>query len=388
VKLALLKGNRFNPWHLHVYEHLRGAPRVSLFRADSEIQRYFDQRTDELAAFDIERIYFNTQAGNPVRRWMHLVRERYLDHEPRILPFHERLRAFDLIQTWELFTDWSAEALEAKRRFGMPVTVMVWDTIPFNMERNPERRRMKERVAAEADRFLVHTERSQRMLDIEGVSPERVVKVPVGIDLERFAPGGGNRTALGLADDEFVILFVGWLLPRKGVDFLILALRELIHDADLAKIKVRLAMVGSGPGRERVERLITRLGVGDRCTFLGSLPYGHMPDVYRCADAFVLPSIAEPTWQEQFGMSLIEAMACGTPVVATLSGAIREIAGDAAVLTQPNDFPALYHALKQLILEPARREDLAAAARARACDQFDLDAAANALSDVYDGLVR
>ena len=86
-------------------------------------------------------------------------------------------------------------------------------------------------------------------------------------------------------------------------------------------------------------------------------------------------------------MALIEAMACGVPVVATLSGAIPEIAGDAAVLTQPNDFPALYEAVKHLVLDPSKRVDLAAAGRARACEHFDLDACAGALSDVYDTLV-
>ncbi len=388
VKLALLKGNRFNPWHLRPYKHLRGNPDVTIFRAESEIQRHFDKRDDGSIGFAVERTYFDTQVGNPLTRFANVLRERYRHREPRIVPFHERLRDFDLIQSWELFTQWSAEALVARERYGIPLAVMVWDNIPFNMEHDRARRELKQRVAAKADRFLVHTERSLRMLAIEGISLDRVTKFQPGIDLEAFSPGPGHRGAFGTSEDEFVILFVGWLLPRKGIDFLILALRELLHDTALESRKVRLLMVGAGLGRDRVEQLIVRLGAGHACIFAGALTYDRMPDAYRSADVFVLPSIATPEWQEQFSVSLIEAMACGVPVIASLSGAIAEITGDAAILCQPNDFHALYTALKDLMLNPSKRQDLAAMGRARALECFDLRKSAQVLSDVYDNLLE
>jgi glycosyltransferase involved in cell wall biosynthesis len=111
-----------------------------------------------------------------------------------------------------------------------------------------------------------------------------------------------------------------------------------------------------------------------------------MPAIFRSADAFVLPSIATPEWQEQFGMSLIEAMASGVPVVTTYSGAIPEIAGSAAELCQPNDFLALYTSLKKLVLEPETRENLASLGRERALAHFRQDDYALALSDVYESL--
>lgn len=387
MRLALLKGNRFNPWHLQAFKGLRGSPSITAFRAESEIQEYFDQRDDNTLGFPVERIYFDTQVGNPAGRWMRTFQERYFGREPRIVPFFERLECFDVLQSWELFTDWSAQALQAKQRFGIPLAVMVWDNIPFNMERNPARRELKQRVAANGDVFLVHTERTRRMLDMEGVSAGQVVKFNPGVDLDLFSPGKGPREALGLAEDEFVILFVGWLLPRKGVHFLIFALRELLNDPALKSRRVRLLIVGSSPGAERVERLIARVGVEHACTFAGSLPYNRMPEAFRAADLFVLPSIATPEWQEQFGMSLLEAMACGVPVISTLTGAIPEIAGESAVVCQPNDFFALYGALKRLILDPAERADLGAAGRARAEAHFGLQEYARALSDVYDGLL-
>lgn len=387
MKLAVLKGNRFNPWHLLAFNQLPGAPEVTAFRAESEIQQYFVQRGDSALNLPIERIYFDTQAGPFLRRAWNEFATRYLGREPRILPFHDRLQGYDLIQSWELFTDWSSEAVEAHRKWDIPLSVMVWDNIPFNMERNPARRTMKERVAANADLFIVHTERSRRMLDVEGVHQDRVVKIDPGVDTGRFSPGRGHRERFGLPEDAFVVLFVGWLLPRKGLDFLLLALRELIHDPRFRDQNLRLLVVGSGPGRDRIERLIDRLDVRNICVLAGSLPYAEMPEAFRAADVFVLPSIATPEWQEQFGMSLIEAMACGIPVISTFSGAIPEIVERAAILCQPNDFVSLYEALRDLLSDSGKRQALAEQGRMHALARFRLEKYAEALGSVYARLV-
>lgn len=387
MKLALLNGNRFNPWHFQGYKYIEGNPEITAFRAESEIQHFFDARDDGSAGFRFERIYFDTQAGNPIPRLVKSVRTRYFDREPRILPFYNRLEGFDLLHTWELFTDWSEQALIAHRKYGTPLLVMVWDNIPFNMERNPARRDLKKRVAAGADLFVVHTDRSRRMLDLEGVDADRVVLVNPGVDTDKFCPGPRQRAGFGLGDDDFTILFVGWFLPRKGMDYLLLALRELLQDPACKNRRVRLLAVGSGPGKDRIDTLLERLNLSDSCVFAGSLPYNRMPEAFRAADVFVLPSIATPEWQEQFGMSLIEAMACGTPVISTLSGAISEIVGDSAILCQPNDFVSILDALKRLMANPRLREDLGASGRQRALDLFTLRKFAAGLGGAYSRLV-
>jgi len=381
VKLALLIGNRHTPWHFRGYRRLRGAPEITVFRAESEIQRRFDERDDEESPFHCEPLHFDTQQGPA--SFLHALRERYARREPRIRPFAERLQGFDAIQSWELFTDWTAEALEARRRFDIPLAVMVWDNIPFNNEQTEERLAVKRRALRETDRFIVHTERSRRMLLIEGADSSRIVYVPPGVDADLFCPGPSERAAFGLDDGDLVVLFVGWFLPRKGLDFLLMALRELT-DRTPGGRPIRLLMVGSGPGRERIEALIARLDLAAHCVFAGSLPYRRMPAAFRSADAFVLPSIATPEWQEQFGMSLIEAMACGTPVIGASSGAIPEIIGDAGLLCQPNDFVSLSDALSRLLESDDLRGELSVAARKRVSDRFTLDHFANALSLLYE----
>ena len=388
MKLALLKGNRFNPWHLQGFKRLPGNPEIVAFRADSEVQQRFGQRDDGSAGFAVEPIYFDTQAGNPFQRMMNVFGTRYLGREAHIVPFYERLQGFDVIQSWELFTDWSEQAVTARERFQVPLSVMVWDNIPFNMERDPRRRENKSRVIAGTDRFLVYSERSRRTLEIEGVDAARITPINPGVDTELFCPGAPDRAPFGLTDEDFVILFVGWLLPRKGIDFLLLALRELLADSAANHRRIRLLVAGSGPGKDRVDALAARLNLSDACVFLDPQPYNRMPDVFRAANVFVLPSIATSEWQEQFGMSLIEAMACEVPAVATLSGAIPEIAGEAAALCQPNDFLSLFHALKRIVENDSLRHELAAAGHSRALEHYDLRTHTQALADVYNELIR
>lgn len=379
MKLALLKGNRFNPWHMQAYAKLDDWD-VTCFRADSEIQQRFDERGGAGPDFAIEPIHFRGGDATLSRKIQH--RLGMLDSpftDAVIEPFHDRLQGYDLIQSWELFTPWTAEALEAKKKYGVPLAIMVWDNIPFNQEKTEAQRETKKRAIAEADRFLVHTERSRRMLQIEGVDDARITMAPIGVDVKRFAPREGDRAALGLSADKFVVLFVGWLLPRKGIDFLIWAMADLTKRIDSP---LHLHIIGT-VGEDRVKPLLDRVGDAFTHTFAGSVPYADMPAHYNAADAFVLPSIATDEWQEQFGMSLIEAMASGLPIVATRSGAIPEVAGDAATLVQPNDFTAISDALHEFIHAPNDASALAQRARSRAQENFDLNKCANEMEKIY-----
>lgn len=379
MKLALLAGNRFSPWHFNVFTQLGPEVQCTAFRAESEIQQRFDERGAAKLPFPVEPVYFDTQAGPLPSQLYAIAAERYRDRPPAILPFHKRLAGFDAILTWELFTEWTREALEAKRLFGIPVHVMVWDNIVFNNEDTLEKCETKARALREADSFIVHTERSRAMLLLEGVPAERICLLPPGVDVDLFTPGVGDRVALGLAQDEFVVLFVGWLLPRKGIDFLLQALRLW---RDKGGPRIRLLIAGAGPGEERVRDLIQRLQLDDVCIMVGSRTYEEMPALFRCADLFVLPSIAAPTWQEQFGMALLEAMACGVPVLSTWSGSIPEMVGEAGTLCQPNDFVALQADMARLAEDASLRHELGEHGLERVRERFQLRAYAAGLREL------
>ncbi len=383
MKLALLAGNRFSPWHLEAFSRLTPDVACTAFRAESEIQRHFTERGADCLPFPVEPVYFDTQAGPLLTKWFNVLAERYLGHSPDVLPFHERLAGFDRILSWELFTPWTREALAAKRASGIPVDLMIWDNILFNNEDTPEKRRVKRQAIQEADRLVVHTERSRLVLEMEGAPRERIHVIAPGVDTEAFAPGVGERHALGLNENDFVVLFVGWLLPRKGIDFLLPAFRRLVDEGIPDGRRPRLLIAGSGPGEDRVRKLLSRLTLQDYTLFARPRTYARMPALFQSADLFVLPSIATDTWQEQFGMALLEAMSTGIPCIATESGAIPEILGDAGLLCQPNDILSLTHALAKLSANPGLRSYLAQRGRARVEQTFSLTAYIDALRGLY-----
>ena len=113
-----------------------------------------------------------------------------------------------------------------------------------------------------------------------------------------------------------------------------------------------------------------------------------MHAAYNVADVFVLGSTARPGWLEQFGYVLPEAMASGTPVIATLHGSIAEVVGDCGVLVPPSDFLGLAGAMQRLLDDPGERERLARLGRARALAEFDSHKQADRLLEAYESLMQ
>jgi glycosyltransferase involved in cell wall biosynthesis len=208
------------------------------------------------------------------------------------------------------------------------------------------------------------------------------------VDLKRFRPGPKDEVLLRLLhipEDAFVVTFVGKLASHKGVYVLPYALKIL---ADDGMTKVHVVLAGRGAQRGPLEKLVGLLGLADRFHFLDFLGYHDIHRVHSIADAFVLPSYPTLTWQEQFGFVLVESMASGKAVVASNSGAIGEVVGDAGLLFPAGDFDALAGLLRRLITDRALREDLGGKARARAEALFDPSRNADALYDVYQQVVR
>lgn len=377
--LALIKDAQYNPVRLAAFRNLHGKPGITVFH-----------RPDPSSIHDVSDdvnycpIQLDTEAGPILRRWRNRLSGWLRQRTPSILPFHEDLECFDLLHSWDLYTAGSAQALIARQRKGMPLCVTVWDTIPFHLERNPERRRRKESIAAAADRLIVHTEPAQRMLEAEGIDARRLVVMDPAVDTALFSPGPGPRASFGLNPDDFVLHFPGWLLPRKGIEFLLLALNELIHDQAHHGANVRLLIAGSGPGCKRIEYLMRRLNEEAVCVFTGPLDYAATAEVLRAADLAILPGVSAPEWQEHYTLSLLETMACGVPVLTTPSGALPDGLENAVVLSRPDDFVSLYEAVKDLIQNLRRRSQLANDGQQLIASRFTIQKQAGQLSSLYE----
>ncbi|MCC6145110.1 MAG: glycosyltransferase [Candidatus Hydrogenedentes bacterium] len=385
MRLALVKGDRLNPWHVLAWQRLRRQPDVTAFRtAVSGPAQAGDART---LRFPLEYLPFDTEDGPLISRSRHRIEERLFERPPRIVPFHERLREFDLIHTWELYADWTAEALAARARYGRPVTVTVWDTIPLRFEVSEERRRQKAVAARQADLIVVPTESGRRIWQQEGIDPSRIALLPPAVDVKRFAPRSVDRGRFGLAQRDFVLLFPGWVLPRKGIDYLLLALRELLH-ATPGRRPVRLLIAGEGPGAERARTLARDLKLDHYCAFTGAVPYALMPTVYNCADVLVLPDVVTPEWQEPLGMFALEGMACGRAAVSMSGGSLGELAGDAALKCPPNDGVALYESLHGRMRRDTMLRQQGDRAREAVVQRYSMGRFVTALANLYEVLLN
>jgi glycosyltransferase involved in cell wall biosynthesis len=208
-----------------------------------------------------------------------------------------------------------------------------------------------------------------------GVSNDRVRVVYNGVDASRFFPGSKHeaRKKLGVTEDNPVLLWVGSLVPVKGLDVLMLALQRV---SQLGQ-GFRCYLVGDGPCRRLLVNQIGQLGLTDRVSLVGPRPHRDLPDWFRAADVFVLPSRSEGVPNV-----LLEAMACGVPFVATDVGGVAEVADSASgPLVEPNP-EALANALTR-VLAASKTIRLGAPRMARS----HADSAAQ-LADVLEEAVR
>lgn len=198
-----------------------------------------------------------------------------------------------------------------------------------------------------------------------------------GVDELRYASRDerARRASLGL--HAFVIGFAGRLVPEKGLDTLLEAAMRLPQSG------WSLLVVGGGPLRDEVARRFAQPPLAGRAVLVNTVPHADIPSYLNCMDALVLPSREAPHWKEQFGHVLIEAMACGVPVVGSTCGEIPNVIADAG-LTVPEGSPeALGEALGRLMGSEQLRRDLAERGRQRVLAHYTDARIAQATFGIY-----
>jgi len=281
---------------------------------------------------------------------------------------------FDIFHTADPHYYYSYQLAKLRSRNLIKKLILTsWETIPANNESISRKKLIKRFTLKQVDEFICHTNRAKRALIKEGVDERKIEMVRLGVDINRFKFQFPNsnfpiRQAQG---PEFIegqtiskfqfpkinILFVGRLVKEKGVEDLQRAMAAIKN----SRIKLKI---------------------------VSSVAYEQMPRVYQNADILVLPSKTTKTWEEQYGMVLVEAMACGLPIVAYDSGAIAEVIGGVGILVKEDDVDGLRRAILELINDSNLRAKLGKMGRERVICEFDSLKTAKKLAKIYENINR
>jgi glycosyltransferase involved in cell wall biosynthesis len=247
------------------------------------------------------------------------------------------------------------------------------DLVAGNLRAAPRRRRdalyylAGERwlCRATGGRVVVPSQAVARFaLESARLQPARVDIVPNGVDVERFRPRADAGGALTTA------VWLGLMAPVKRLDVLLDACAELPA--------LRLRLIGTGPEQSALAQAVSDRGLSAQVDMPG--PVADPATALATADLYVLTSAAE-----NCPLALLQAMACGLPVVASRVGGIPEVIRDGVdgVLVPPGDAPALVAAIRRLLADPEGARAMGARARARVCDRYTVSACVDGLLETY-----
>ena len=208
------------------------------------------------------------------------------------------------------------------------------------------------------------------------------VVIPNGVNPEDFKPDFNKRTTrkeLGL-DAENLIMCISRLEPKNGTEDLIRAAEIIRKEMNNFKI----AIIGNGSQREKLEKLTNELGLKDRVVFFGDILHGAIPKYLACADVFIRPSLAEG-----FGIVFIEAMACEVPVIGTPVGGIVDFIRDreTGLFCEPGNPESIVDKIKTLIQNKELRDALVENAKQMIVETYNWDKISERIKGIYQNIL-
>lgn len=245
---------------------------------------------------------------------------------------------------------------------------------------------MQRRVLAAADHVIVVSADAERVLRSRGYTGE-VSELPLGVDLELLHPRDSSGLLGRLGVRPPVVGYVGRITVEKGVWDLLAALRLL---AERRGNSFRALFIGDGPARWRLEDAARRQLPPGMAVFTGSVAHHAAPDYLGALDILVVPSRTMPRWKEQFGRVLVEALACGVPLVGSDSGNVPALIEDTGggLVFREGDAEDLAQKLEALLSDPEGARALAERGRARVVEKYSNPRVAATLHAALRGVVE
>ncbi len=283
---------------------------------------------------------------------------------------------FDAVECWQPLP-LGLTAWLLKRIHRLPVIIWSHGSDLLRVQRVPGGRAVLRWTLSRANRLIANSMATQSQMERLGQSPERIRVIHPVVEHERFHPHVDPapirmRHAVG---DAPLILTVARLVEKKGVDMVLRALPQVLR----AVPEVKYMIVGDGPLRLRLQALAAELGIARRVVFVGAVEHGSddLPRYYSACDVYAMPSRSLPDHGEveSFGISYLEAGACGKPVVAGRGGGTGEAVEDGVtgLLVDPLDVNEIAQAIVRVLKNEELARRLGENGRKRAAKQPNWD---------------
>jgi glycosyltransferase involved in cell wall biosynthesis len=257
-----------------------------------------------------------------------------------------------------------------------PFAISVWGSDVFNFpKRSILHRKVLEYTLSKADTIF---STSQFMAnETKKYTDKKIIITPFGVNIDKFCPSARRK------QDEIKIGIIKIIHTKYGHEFLVRAFAELCFELPLKNLK--LYIYGSGPGEEKLRKLIKELQVEDKISFMGYIMQNEVHKVHKELDIEVYPST-----EEAFGVSVVEAMSCGIPVIASRIGGLQYIVEDmkSGFLVPVKEVQPLKERLRELILDEDLRSRLGRGARKVAEEQYDINKNAEVMVQEYERLLK
>ena len=277
-----------------------------------------------------------------------------------------------------------------------PTVVTVHDIIPYLVRDDPALRTYRSQFERWVDRLALRALRrayrliaiseytKECIIDTLGIPASRIRVIHRAVDGDTFCPQAvpeAFRQRYELSEAEPYVLYVGSEAPRKNLATLLRAFARVVQQAPQARL-IKVGAAHFGMQRQRLLALVQELGLVGQVRLVDQVPDEELPWWYNAAHVFVLPSL-----YEGFGLPALEAMSCGTPVIASNRASLPEVVGGGGMLVDPLDEAALAQGIIELLSEPERRAAASQAALQQS-ERFSLARQADETLALYEQVTR
>jgi D-inositol-3-phosphate glycosyltransferase len=321
-------------------------------------------------------------------------RDRLMEYMPEFVEAFQKFQAkegtnYPLIHTNYWLSAWVGMQLKQRSNIQLVHTYHSLGAIKYQTVTPPEsatqRLAVEKQILEMANCTVATSPQEEEALRRFVSQAGQVQMIPCGTDIDNFraVPRSEARARLGFQPTEKVVLYVGRFDPRKGIETLVRAFASMTNQIESAKLVIvggSEAGQADGIERQRIGAIVDELGLHDRIIFAGRIGHDILPLYYTAADVCVIPSHYEP-----FGLVAIEAMACGTPVVASDVGGLRfsVVPEETGLLVPPQSVEGFAKAIGRILSDEIWAKKLRKRATERVQQNFSWASVAVQLSDLY-----